>query len=72
MASRQETRHADSILSPRRIVGMLGEIRARIAQARVYRQTVNRLSALSEAELSELGLSGSMIRPVARRTALGG
>lgn len=44
-------------------------IRARIARARVYRETVQRLSELPDRELHDLGLSRAMIRSVAMEAA---
>ncbi|PIE07934.1 MAG: hypothetical protein CSA74_04515 [Rhodobacterales bacterium] len=39
------------------------------AQRRVYRQTVNELSVLSDRELNDLGISACQIRSIAREAA---
>ena len=51
------------------LTNLFGAARTRFAQYRVYRQTVRELSALSDRNLADLGLSRSMIRSVARETA---
>ncbi|MFD0980821.1 DUF1127 domain-containing protein [Tropicimonas aquimaris] len=51
------------------LTGVLGAARTRLAQYRLYRQTVRELSSLSDRNLADLGLSRSMIRGVARETA---
>jgi len=43
--------------------------RTRFARYRMYRQTVNELSALSNRELADLGLHRSMIRRLAMQAA---
>lgn len=48
---------------------LFGAARARFAQYRTYRQTVQELSSLSDRNLADLGLSRSMIKGVARETA---
>jgi len=52
--------------------GALAGLRARLARHRKYRQTVAELAALSERELSDLGLSRADIRRVAREAATRG
>ena len=53
----------------------LGAVRARLAEAaaqrKVYRTTVAELDALSNRDLSDLGLSRSMIKSVAIEAAYG-
>ncbi|WP_170478821.1 DUF1127 domain-containing protein [Ruegeria arenilitoris] len=44
-------------------------VKIRFRRYRVYRQTVNELSALSNRELADLGLNRSMIRRVAMQAA---
>lgn len=55
--------HADI---PHRIAATFKSVTMRVASYRLYRKTVNELSALSSRELDDLGLSRSMIK----RTAL--
>ncbi len=43
----------------------------RLARRRVYRTTLNELSALSNRELADLGLTRSMLRGVAWQAAYG-
>ena len=52
--------------------GLIATLRARYDQNRTYRQTVAELSALSDRSLADLGLSRSMIRPLAREVAARG
>lgn len=54
-----------------RLVARLETARADFAKWRVYRDTVRELSALSNRDLSDLGLSRSMIRGVAIEAAYG-
>lgn len=54
-------------------IGGLGTLidatKTRIARYRLYRQTVRELSALSNRELADLGLSRAMIPGLARQAA---
>ena len=43
-------------------------LKQRVASYRLYRQTVNELSALSDRELADLGLHRSMIRRLAQQS----
>ena len=52
-----------------RLAARIDVFRAQTAQRRVYRQTVNELSALSNRDLADLGLSRSDIRGVAFEAA---
>ncbi len=54
-----------------RISAFAHDVAARRAQYRVYRQTVNELSALSERDLADLGLHRSMIATVSHTAAYG-
>ncbi|MCE0503853.1 MULTISPECIES: DUF1127 domain-containing protein [unclassified Roseivivax] len=45
------------------------DIRERLERRRIYRQTVNELSVLSDRELGDLGIARSMIRGVAWQAA---
>lgn len=54
-----------------RLVARIETARADFAKWRVYRDTVSELSALSNRDLSDLGLSRSMIRSVAIEAAYG-
>ncbi|SFC07042.1 DUF1127 domain-containing protein [Tropicimonas isoalkanivorans] len=51
--------------------GVLGLIRARFEQYKTYRQTHRELSSLTDRALSDLGLSRSMIKSLAREAAYG-
>ncbi|WP_420819936.1 DUF1127 domain-containing protein [Ruegeria marisrubri] len=48
---------------------LIEAIKTRYTRHRVYRQTVNELSALSNRELADLGLHRSMIRRIAMQAA---
>ena len=49
--------------------GTVTSIRSRVGQYRVYRQTLSELQALSQRELSDLGIHRSMIRSIAHEAA---
>ncbi|WP_116133829.1 DUF1127 domain-containing protein [Tropicimonas sp. IMCC34043] len=49
--------------------GLLETLRARYRRVRIYRETVAELSSLSDRSLADLGLSRTMIRPVAREVS---
>lgn len=51
--------------------GIVARVREFFARSRTYRTTFKELSALSEYELNDIGLSRSMIHDVARETAYG-
>lgn len=51
------------------ITTMIEAAKTRFARYRLYRQTVSELSALSNRELADLGLSRTMIRGLARQAA---
>lgn len=48
---------------------MIASLRTRFERYRLYRRTVGELSALSNRELADLGLSRAMIRGLARQAA---
>lgn len=50
---------------------MTSEFAERMARRRVYRDTVNELSSLSNRELADLGINRSMIRRLAQEAAYG-
>lgn len=52
-----------------RLDAILIDIRARLARRRIFNRTFRELSALSERELADLGLSRSMIRRLAWQAA---
>ena len=54
-----------------RIAATLKSAANRVASYRVYRKTVNELSALTSRELDDLGLSRSMIKRTALEAAYG-
>ncbi len=51
------------------IAALIETAKTRFVRYRVYRQTVNELSALSNRELADLGLHRSIIRRVAMQAA---
>lgn len=59
------------IARPLQGVGLLASLREAFRRHRVYQQTVSELSALTNMELADLGLSRSMIRRVAIEAAYG-
>ncbi|KQI69455.1 protein of unknown function [Loktanella sp. DSM 29012] len=54
-----------------RFAGLRKQIADAAAKRRVYRNTVNELSALTNRELADLGISRSMIRSIATEAAYG-
>lgn len=54
-----------------RLVARINEFKTAAAKRKVYRTTLNELSALSNRDLADLGLSRSMIRSVALEAAYG-
>ncbi len=48
---------------------MIEDAKSRFARRRIYRQTVNELSALSNRDLADLGLHRSMIRRLAKQAS---
>ena len=52
-----------------RLAGVVSNIQSRYAQYRVYRNTLDELSALNDRELADLGLSRAMLRSVAYHSA---
>jgi uncharacterized protein YjiS (DUF1127 family) len=53
-----------------RFAGLAARLRARIERNRRFRQTFKELSALSNRELADLGLSRSMLRGLAWESAV--
>ncbi|RBW61062.1 DUF1127 domain-containing protein [Ruegeria sp. A3M17] len=51
------------------LASLIQATKTRFAQYRIYRQTVNELSELSNRELADLGLQRSMIRRLAQQAA---
>lgn len=49
-----------------RIAGMFANMKTAIRKRRMYRKTIEELSALTDRELNDLGLCRSMISDVAR------
>lgn len=49
--------------------GLIDELKLKIARYRLYRETLNELSALSNRELADLGLNRSMIKRLAYQAA---
>lgn len=54
-----------------RLAGLSTDIAERIAKYRLYRATMTELSALSDRELADLGLSHADIGAIARQAAYG-
>lgn len=54
-----------------RVSGVVADLKARFTRYRVYRNTLNELSDLSQRELDDLGLSRAMLRRVAYEAAYG-
>ncbi|GHE02762.1 hypothetical protein U879_18155 [Defluviimonas sp. 20V17] len=68
MASLSMTHVADGARSGR--LGLLkSQLRAALERRRIYRTTLNELSALSDRDLADLGLHRSMIRRIALEAA---
>jgi uncharacterized protein YjiS (DUF1127 family) len=61
--------HVPGGASRRPVKSFLALWRSRAAQWRTYNQTVRELNALTDRDLSDIGLSRSMIPDVARETA---
>lgn len=51
------------------LASLVEAVKVRYARHRMYRQTVNELSSLSNRELADLGLHRSMIRRIAMQAA---
>lgn len=54
-----------------RIAATLKSVGTRVSNYRLYRKTVNELSALSARDLDDLGISRSMIKRIALEAAYG-
>ncbi|MCK0167386.1 DUF1127 domain-containing protein [Jannaschia sp. S6380] len=54
-----------------RLAARIDAVRAELAKRSIYRRTLNELSALSNRDLADLGLSRSMIPAVAHEAAYG-
>jgi uncharacterized protein YjiS (DUF1127 family) len=52
--------------------GFIGGLSQRFARYRTYRRTVDELEALTDRELSDLGIHRSMVRGIAYRAAYDG
>lgn len=61
--------HASAGALSGRLAQMKTQIGAALARRRIYRETMNELSALSDRELADLGFSRSMIRRLAIEAA---
>ena len=57
---------------PSRVAGLVGELSQRFERYKTYRRTLDELQALSDRELTDLGLSRSMCRAIAYKAAYGG
>lgn len=55
-----------------RIAGFIGGISTRFAQYRTYRRTLDELNALTDRELSDMGISRHNLRSIAYRAAYDG
>ena len=54
---------------PGRVLTLIEELKAKFDRYRLYRQTLNELSALGNRELADLGLNRSMLKRVAYQAA---
>lgn len=70
MAYVNSTRVASNGLADR-FAALVKSVKTALNQRRVYLQTVRELNALSDRELSDLGMHKSMIDDVARQAAYG-
>ncbi|MCG7630406.1 DUF1127 domain-containing protein [Epibacterium sp. MM17-32] len=61
--------HTQKSFAPAGVAQMVQALREKIAQYRVYRQTLTELNALSGRELADLGLNRSMLKRVALEAA---
>ncbi len=68
--SKQMTLSAPIAHEPAFLRSILERVAEKWAQNKVYRETLNELRALSDRDLSDLGLSRANIRYVAREAAL--
>ena len=65
------TTHTHTIDAQGWIASLFADIKRRRAEHEMYRRTLNELRALSDRELSDLGLSRADIHAVAREAACG-
>lgn len=65
------TTRAISVSFADRLSATFSVLRTAMQRRRVYAQTVNELKALSDRDLSDLGIHRSMIRVIAREAAYG-
>ncbi|MCG7625264.1 DUF1127 domain-containing protein [Epibacterium sp. Ofav1-8] len=63
--------HTQKSFAPAGVAQMVQALREKVAQYRVYRQTLTELNALSGRELADLGLNRSMLKRVALEAAYG-
>ena len=71
MAYVNSTSRAASFSLADRFSGVVARVKADLARRAVYNQTVRELAALSDRELSDLGLARTDIRSVAHEAAYG-
>ena len=64
----EHSTHAHGALEGR-TAGLVARLRDALARRKLYRQTIRELGALSNRELSDLGLHRSMIRRIAYQAA---
>jgi uncharacterized protein YjiS (DUF1127 family) len=55
--------------APRSGRGLIATLRTALARSRVFKQTLNELAALSDRDLSDIGISRYDIRALAREKA---
>ena len=70
MAYVNQTRAGQLSVSDR-VVGLFAGFSAAVQRRRIYSQTLSELRALSDRELTDLGMSRSMIAEIARDAAYG-
>ena len=69
MATAQDAKRRNARQPGKMVSAALGSAMSLVNRERTFRKVRNDLSALTDTELNELGLSRNMIRPLARQAA---